>query len=190
MIIWQAWRTRGHSRIIATLTIELQKTEQIMYHKMCLVLTLATLILAACVPLTPTPEPTATPVPTEVPTPTRTPFPTPAEPAPETPFVEIGSVALLQGEHGVSGKAVVAGRQTLIIMSFKYDGKGPKADIRLVKGKNYEEPAAILIELEQRPYEGHYLLLHIPQAAEAGTADAIAVYAPETGEVYAYAEFE
>lgn len=161
-----------------------------MYKKICSAMTLVATLILACVPLTPTPEPTAIPVPTEVPTPTRTPFPTPAEPAPETAFVEIGSVALLQGDHGISGKAVVAGRQTLIIMSFKYDGKGPKADIRLVKGKNYEEPTAILTELEQRPYEGHYLLLHIPQSADAGTADAIAVYAPETGEVYAYAEFE
>ena len=118
-----------------------------------------------------------------------TPFPTPAEPAPERTFAQVGSVAHFSGGHGVSGKAIVAGLQTLIIQEFSFDGKGPAADIRLVKGEAYDQPAAVLVELEPKAYDGEFMLTIIPSAAGPGTADSIAVYAPETGEVYAVGRF-
>lgn len=146
---------------------------------------------ATATPLpTHTPEPTATPQPTDTPKPTLTPFPTPAEVAPEKTFAQVGNVAKFSGEHGISGKAVIAGLQTLIIQTFNYDGKGPKADVRLVKGQDYENPAVILLELDQRPYENEFMLLRIPSSAGPGTADSIAIYCPETGKVYATAKFE
>ena len=140
--------------------------------------------------LTPVSTSTATPPPTETPKPTPTMTPTPAELAPESTFTRVGNVAEFSGEHDVSGKAVVAGLQTLIILRFNFDGKGPKADIRLVNGQDYGNPAAILIELEQRPYEKVVLDARIPVTAGPGTADSIAVYCPETGQVYAAAEFK
>mgnify|MGYP001038562071 CR=1 FL=1 len=121
--------------------------------------------------------------------PTNTPFPMPVGPAPEKTFTEVGSVARLAGSHGVSGKAVVAGLQRLIILRFNFDGKGPKADIRLVKGENYAEPAAVLYELEQRAYHDEVIGVVIPSSAGPDSADSIAVYAPGTGEVYAVAKF-
>ena len=159
-------------------------------------------ILVACVPLTPTPEPadappvaveapTETPEPTLTVAPTMTHYPTPVEVAPDQTFTPVGSVAHLAGEHGVAGKAIVTGLQTLIIAGFHYDGKGPQADIRLVNGENYDEPAAILLVLDQRPYDGvQPLIMVIPNSAGPGTADSIAVYVPETGEVYAHVAFE
>ena len=134
---------------------------------------------------TDTPEPTATSVP-----PTRTPFPTPAEEAPDETFTRVGNVAHLDGQHAVSGKATVAGLQTLIIQSFTFDGKGPKADIRLVQGQNYADLAAVLLELERRPYEEEFLRLIIPSSVGPDDADSIAVYCEETGEVYAAAKFQ
>ena len=119
-----------------------------------------------------------------------TPFPTPAEVAPERTFTDVGDVAKLSGEHAVSGKAIVAGLQTLIIQKFYFDGKGPKADIRLVKDQDYENPAVIVFELEQKPYEDTFLLVRIPSSAGPGSANSIAVYCPETGEVYAVAKFD
>ena len=167
-----------------------------------LVLIVGILVLAAgCVPFitplppgmrlsseTATPAPTATPEVTAAPAPT--PFPTAAEVAPEETFARVGDVALLSGEHGISGKAIVMGLQTLIIQSFNFDGKGPVVDIRLVKGEDYEHPAAILIELEQRTYGNELVYAIIPSAAGPGTADRIAVYNTETGEVYAWATFD
>ncbi len=167
------------------------------------VVLLALWILVACGPKatptpvsTPTPEPTDTPVPTATPEPTLTaipsptPFPTASEPAPESTFTSVGNVAKLSGEHGVSGTAIVAGLQTLIVQSFNYDGKGPRVDIRLVKGEDYENPAAILVELEQRAYDNEMVLMIIPSAAGPGKVDRVAIYCPETGEVYAWGTFD
>ncbi|MCD6520339.1 MAG: DM13 domain-containing protein [Anaerolineae bacterium] len=136
-----------------------------------------------------TPSPTATPIPSSTPKPTATPFPTRSEKAPGETFTKVGNVAQLKGEHGITGKAVVAGLQTIIIQGFTFDGKGPRADIRLVKGRDYQNPVAILLELEQHPYEGVLLLLHIPSSVKPGSADTIAVYCPETGQVYASGTF-
>ena len=139
---------------------------------------------SATLPPTETPEPTITPLPST------TPPPTPVGVAPEETFASVGSVAHLQGEYAISGKAVVAGLQTLIILMFSYDGKGPQADIRLVNGDDYEHPAAVLLELESRPYEGEFLHLGIPADAGPGTADRVVVYSSDAGEVLAEGTFE
>ncbi len=143
---------------------------------------------------TPTAAPTGTSVPTLPPTathtPAPTPFPTAAEVAPEQTFTQVGNVAHLSGEYGVTGKAIVAGLQTLIIQGFYYDGKGGRLDIRLVKGGDWENPVAILIELEERVYEKEMLYAIIPSSAGPGTVDRIIVYAPDKSEVYATAAFE
>ena len=170
----------------------------------------ALIVLGACVPLASlTPEeipypgpqvtslevridqpPTAYPGPMDRgPDPSWTPFPTPDEPAPDETFAGVGNVANLAGQYGVSGKAVVAGLQTLIIQGFNYDGKGSAPDIRLVLGQDYASPAVVLLQLEDRPYESELLLMQIPSSVGPGVADTIAVYAPETGEVYAAARF-
>jgi len=155
-----------------------------------LALVLVALLATACVPLEPTAEPTSTRLLADTPRPTTTQFPTPSEQAPESTFTSVGNVAFLEGAHGVSGKAIVAGLQTLILTQFTFDGKGPKADIRLVQGQDYDHPAAVLLELEQRPYDGQALIMIIPSSAGPGTADRIVVYVPETGEVYAESTFQ
>ena len=164
---------------------------------------LVVVALAACGPqatptptVTPTPIPTDTPLPTATPEPTATftpaptPFPTPAEVAPEETFTFVGSVAKLSGSHGISGKATVAGLQTLIIQSFYFDGKGPKADVRLVKGQDYQDSAVILLELAQQSHENEVVLMHVPASVESGSVDTIVIYCPETDEVYAEAQFD
>ena len=124
------------------------------------------------------------------PAPTPTPFPTPAEPAPEQTFTDVGNVGQLDGTHEVAGKAIVAGLQTLIIQGFHFDGKGPAADLRLVRGEDYAAPAAILLPLEARTYAGEFLHMTIPSTVTRENADRLVIYAPETGEVYAETTFE
>lgn len=138
----------------------------------------------------PTATATATAMPTETPTPLPTPFPTPPESAPEKAFTTVGDVAEISGAHSVSGRAIVSGLQTLIIRGFNYDGKGPAVDIRLVKGDQYDQPVAILLQLEQRAYTDEIVLVHIPSTVKPDSADHIVIYAPDTGEVYAEAHFE
>jgi len=141
-------------------------------------------------PIPPTATPAPTDEPTVVPTSTRTPYPTPDGVAPEKTFAEVGTVAKFEGTHGVSGKAVIAGLQTLIIQRFSFDGKGPKVDIRLVKDANYEEPVVVLAELDARVYEAETLLVRIPAAAGPDTVDSLVIYCPETQEVYGTASFD
>jgi hypothetical protein len=109
--------------------------------------------------------------------------------APEETFSSVGNVAELSGTHDVAGKAIVAGLQTIIIQGFTFDGKGPQADLRLIKGDDAANPAAILLVLEQRPYAGEFLLVRIPAAVGPGAADSLAVYCPETGETYGVGRF-
>lgn len=139
---------------------------------------------------TATPLPTGTPVPTETFSSTRTPFPTPVKEAPKETFASVGNVAYLNGHHDVSGKAIVAGLQTLIIQRFSFDGKGPNADIRLVQGQNYADPAAVLLDLEARSYDEEFLRLIIPSSVGPDDADNIVVYCEETNDVYAVAKFD
>jgi len=136
---------------------------------------------------TPTEQATSSPAPTEM---LPTPFPTPAEVAPEQTFTNVGSIGFLSGDHGISGKAIVAGLQTLIIQGFNFDGKGPPADIRLVKGQDYDNPADVLAVLDQRSYENEMFLLIVPNEVTRENADRLVVYAPETGQVYAETTFD
>lgn len=130
------------------------------------------------------------PAPSGAPARQPTAFPTPAEVAPERTFTEVGNVGSLEGTHGVQGQAVVAGLQTLIIQGFTFDGKGPAAEIRLVKAPDYASAAAVLATLEGRPYAGEFLLLTIPSSVTRENADRLVIYAPETGEVYAETTFQ
>jgi len=146
---------------------------------------------AACGPkATPTPQPTATPTPTATPLPTNTPFPTASELAPAATFTAVGNTATFSGTHGVSGKAIVAGLQTLIIQGFSFDGKGSVADVRLVLGEDYANPVAVLFELEQREYKSEMLYMIIPSSALPESADSIAIYCADTGEAYASQLFQ
>ena len=157
------------------------------------VILVAALALGACKPQpTPTPLPTATPIPTATVTviPSPTSIPTASEPAPEHTFTEVGNVADLKGSHDITGRATVAGLQTLIIMGFNFDGKGPQADIRLVKGQDYANAALIITKLEQRPYQNGFFHAIIPSTVTSQTADSIIVYCPETNEAYASAQFK
>jgi hypothetical protein len=140
--------------------------------------------------LTGTPEPTVASTPTCTVIPSPTSFPTPAENAPEVAFAGVGSSARLEGSHEISGKAVIAGLQTLIIQGFTFDGKGPRPDVRLVLGDDIENPAAILLELEPRRYDREMVFTHVPSSVTSDTADSIAIYNPETKETYALAKFE
>jgi len=145
---------------------------------------------------TPTPVPVATAVPTAQPTstPTATLSPTstpaPSQPAPEQAFVDVGSIARFNGEGGgVSGRAVVAGLQTIVIREFEYDGQCPKADIRLGKEGGFDQPTAVLVELEPRSYEKEMFVLTVPAEVTADNTNAIAVYCVDTGEVVDWGSF-
>lgn len=142
---------------------------------------------------TPVP-PTATPAPTDEPTatplPSKTPFPTPDGAAPERTIADVGAVTYFEGTHGVSGKLVIAGLQTMIIQAFHFDGKGSEIDVRLVKDSAYDDPVAVLTTLDARVYGNEMILVRIPSSASRDTVDSIVIYCPETQEVYATARFE
>jgi hypothetical protein len=74
-------------------------------------------------------------------------------------------------------------------VGFSFDGKGPPTELRLVKGTAYENPAAILMKLEQRAYSKETLQIILPPTAAPGSADSIALYCPETREAYAVGRF-
>lgn len=115
--------------------------------------------------------------------------PTSGELAPEETFTQVGNVATLTGDHGVTGKAIVAGLQTLIIQGFSFDGKGSAVELRLVMGQNYANPALVL-PLELRAYDKEMLTFSIPAKVGPGSADSIVVYCPETAQAYAVAQFD
>ena len=134
----------------------------------------------------PTAAPTATVRPTSTPTLTPTPAstPTPGVPAPEEAFADVGSMARFSGEGGhVAGRAVLAGLQTIILREFDFDGQCSSADIRLGKEGEFDQPAAVLVELEARSYVKELFVLTIPPGVTADNADSIAVYCRDTGEV-------
>jgi len=152
-------------------------------------------LMASCKPApTPTPlQPTIVIVPTatEVPaTPTPKMWPTASTPAPEEPVIPVGYTATLQDtQHGVSGKAVMAGLQTIIFSEFNFDGQGPPADLRLVKEGNWDSAETILLKLE-RPYDKELLVMTIPSDLQPWQADSIAVYCSETKALYGWARFQ
>jgi len=159
-------------------------------------LAVALSLLVGCRPTaTPTPpqptavvEPTATPVP---PTPTPKVWPTSQTPAPDFGVVPVGYTATLQEtQHGVIGKAVMAGLQTIIIHGFSFDGLGPAAEIRLVKEGNWDVAVATLLELERRAYDQELLVMQVPSHLQQMEADSIAVYCPETQTLYGWGRFQ
>ncbi len=108
--------------------------------------------------------------------------------APEATFTEVGNTATLSGQNGAAGKAVVAGLQTLIIVSFSFDGKA-QADLRLVKASDPGTAAYVLTKLE-RTYANETLQFTIPNELGPGTADSIAVFDTESGQALAIATFK
>ncbi|MCE5259586.1 MAG: hypothetical protein LLG44_11115 [Chloroflexi bacterium] len=108
--------------------------------------------------------------------------------APEATFTEVGSTATLSGQNGAAGKAVVAGLQTLIIVSFSFDGKA-QADLRLVKASDPGTAAYVLTKLE-RTYSNETLQFTIPGELGPGTADSIAVFDIKSGQALAIATFK
>jgi len=105
--------------------------------------------------------------------------------APQT-FTDVGDTATLAGSHDITGRAHVAGLQTLIITRLSYDGLGEETtDIRLLKGN---ETVAKLVVLD-RVYNGsEFLRLCIPWELRDGDADRVAVYSTEEG-IYAVGLF-
>nr|MBC7244970.1 DM13 domain-containing protein [Chloroflexota bacterium] len=153
-------------------------------------------ILASC-QAAPTATPTvstppATPTSTAVlATPTIKIWPTASAVAPDEPVIPVGYVATFQDtQHGVSGKAVMAGLQTIVISNFTYDGQGPLADIRLVKEGELDKAVAILAKLEQRPYQQELLVLTVPSDLKPGDADSIAVYCEELKASFGWGRFQ
>jgi len=144
------------------------------------VLLIATLFLLAGCQTAPTPTATATPQPKATaipPTPTLKVWPTSSTPAPEEPVIPVGyTTAFQDAQHKVSGNAVMGGLQTIVIVSFTYDGQCPDADIRLVKEGNLGNAVAVLGKLEQRPYDHETLVFIVPRDLKPGDADSIAVY--------------
>lgn len=153
-------------------------------------------LLVGCRPgATPTPTiPTPTPIPTAttvMPTPTIVVWPTSSTPAPELAVLPVGyATVFAETQHGISGKAIMAGLQTLIITDFAFDGQGPVADIRLVMEGDFDNAVIVLANLEQRPYDREVLILVVPSHLQPGEADSIAVYCPETKTTYAWGRFQ
>jgi len=105
--------------------------------------------------------------------------------------IPVGYGATFQDtQHGVLGKAVMAGLQTIIISEFSYDGQGPVADIRLVKQGDFDNAVAVLVKLEQRAYDRELLVLTVPSHLPPWAADSIAVYCPELKASYGWGLFQ
>jgi hypothetical protein len=146
--------------------------------------------VATLTPIMPTPlaQPTLT---KPSATPTMKVWPTASTPAPDEPVIPIGYSAVFQDtQHAVSGKAVMAGLQTIVISGFTYDGQSPPVDIRLVKGEDLDHAVAILARLEQRAYEQEWLVLTVPSHLKPGDADSIAVYCEELKASFGWGRFQ
>lgn len=158
-------------------------------------LTIIVCLLAGCqatptsTPQVPTTaQPTATAIP---PTPTTKVWPTSSTPAPEEPVIPVGHTTTLQDtQHGVSGKAVMAGLQTILINEFTYDGQGPAVDVRLVKEGDLGEAVVVLGKLEQKPYDRELLIFTVPSDLKPGDADSISVYCSELQASFGWGLFQ
>ncbi|MGQ9586627.1 MAG: hypothetical protein ACUVXG_14690 [Anaerolineae bacterium] len=135
----------------------------------------------------PTPSP-ATPTPALIPTATP-PLPPPPLPTPAGPFLPVGYVAELRGEHGVAGQARVVADRQILIRGFSYDGKGQRPDIRLARQGQLDPPLAILMPMLETPFQNSALVLTVPPELEPGLAEVIAVYSPSEGKAYAVGVF-
>lgn len=158
-------------------------------------LTVIVCVLAGCqaaptaTPQVPTTaRPTATAIP---PTPTMKVWPTSLTPAPEQPVIPVGHTTTFQDtQHGVSGKAIMAGLQTILINEFTYDGQGPAVDVRLVKEGDLGKAVAVLGKLEQRPYDRELLVFNVPADLKPGDADSISVYCYEFEASFGWGRFQ
>ena len=95
--------------------------------------------------------------------------------APEYTFTDVGDVAYFSGFNGISGKAVVAGLQTLMIIGF-YAAGDTEAEIWLAKWPDLETPVHKLGTVDMRVYAGEYMMYHIPCWLTPGSVDFIVVY--------------
>jgi hypothetical protein len=94
--------------------------------------------------------------------------------------IPVGYTALFKDtQHGVAGKAVMAGLQTIVITNFTYDGQVADADIRLIKEGDFANAVAVLGKLEQKAYSNELLVLTVPSHLQPWEADSIAVYSSE-----------
>ncbi|MHB9034194.1 MAG: hypothetical protein ACYC6L_14235 [Anaerolineae bacterium] len=153
----------------------------------CILIALAaTVLMAGCAK--PNTAPLNNGAQTDAPLPTTTAAPTQIGGAPEATFTAVGNTATFSGENGTSGKAVVAGLQTLIILTFSFDGKA-QADLRLVKASDPAKAALILTKLE-RAYNKETLQFVIPNELAPDSADSIAVYDTAKNKVLAIATFQ
>ena len=89
-------------------------------------------------------------------------------------FAKVGSVANYAGFNGMSGKAIVAGLQTLAVL-MNSDGT-TSAEIWLCKWPDLETPVWIVGELDQRVYDHEWLWVTIPWWLYDGSADTIVIF--------------
>ena len=147
----------------------------------------AALALGACgQDGSPTPSP-ATSTPKLIPTATPPPPPTPL-PTASGPFLPVGHEAEIEGQaHGVAGTARVLGDRQILIRGFSYDGKGKNADIRLAREGQFDQPLAVLAQLDEAVQTA--LLLSVPPDVEFGAAEVIVVYSQSEGKAYGVGKF-
>jgi hypothetical protein len=158
-----------------------------------MLLVVALPVLTACQPqVTPTPVPTAQPTATSVPpTPTIKVWPTSSTPAPEEPVIRVGDVAVLQDtKSGVSGKAIMAGLQTIILNNFTYDGSCATLEVRLAKAASRDTVVGLLGTVEKRAYSNEALVLTVPSDLKPGAADSILLYCTESATTLGWGTFK
>ena len=95
-------------------------------------------------------------------------------------FVKVGSMATYAGFNGMSGKAIVAGLQTLAIQ-INSDGT-TIAEVWLCKWPDLETPVWVVGKLDARVYENEWLWVSIPWWMYYGSADTIVIFG--TGPFY------
>lgn len=147
---------------------------------------------------TPTPTPAPTPSPTAQPTATRVPptptikvWPTSSTPGPEEPVIRVGDVAVLQDtKGGVSGKAIMAGLQTIILNNFAYDGSCGVLEVRLVKEESRDTVVSVLGRVEKRTHSNEALILTVSSELKPGAADSILLYCVESATTLGWGRFK
>ena len=90
-------------------------------------------------------------------------------------FRRVGSSAVFEGFNGISGKVVVAGLQTLLIIGLYSDGTA-QAEVWLCKWPDLEHPVWVIATLEAREYENEWIQVAIPWELGRESGDWIVVY--------------
>jgi hypothetical protein len=158
-----------------------------------LLLVVVLCVLTACQSQpTPTPSPTAQPTATHIPpTPTIKVWPTSSTPAPEEPVIRVGDAAVLQDtKNGMSGKAIMAGLQTIILNNFSYDGSCATLEVRLVKSESRDTVVSVLGRVEKRSYSNEALVFTVPSDLKPGAADSILLYCTESATTLGWGTFK